>query len=189
VIGLGELKDWLNVTSGTDDALLVLLEKRAVEFVQEVTGRHFGLATAFTEILAGTGDDTLWLNELPASLTSVEERTGVGDTWTALTEGDDDGWELDAPRLWRKKNFTWRLGRQYRVIYTFGYAANAEPGEVRQLVLDLTKLKYDERCSNLAIASEQIGDERYARNAFTSDLKNIPWVGETLDAWRWRRVA
>ncbi len=189
MIALGELKDWLHVSSGTDDALIVLLEKRAVEFVETVTGRHFGVSAIFTEILRGTGDNTLWLNELPSSLTSVHDRAGVGDSWVEIATGDADGWELLAPRLLRNRGYAWLRNRSYRVIYAFGYATNAEPAMINQLVRDLTKLKYDERCSNLAVASERLGDEAYARDAFTADIRNIPWVRETLGQYTWPRVA
>ena len=188
MIAFGELNDWLRGTAA-DAALIILLEKRAVEFVQNVTNRHFGASQAFTEILPGTGDNTLWLNELPSALTSVEDRMGVGDSWVAIATGDSDGWELLTPRVRRNRGFVWRFDREYRVIYSFGYAANAEPEMIRQLVLDLTKLKYDERCSNLAIASERLGDEAYARDAFTADIRNIPWVRETLGEYTWPRLA
>ena len=79
--------------------------------------------------------------------------------------------------------------REYRVIYAFGYATNAEPAMINQLVRDLTKLKYDERCSNLAVGSERLGDEAYARDAFTADIRNIPWVRETLGEYTWPRLA
>ena len=189
MIALGELKDWLHVTTGTDDALIVLLEKRGVEFVQEVTGRHFGASQTFTEVIRGTGLHTLWLNELPSSLTSVEDRAGVGDSWVAIATADADGWEWLAPRLRRNRGHVWSVHREYRVIYDFGYAVNAEPAMINQLVRDLVKLKYDERCSNLAVSSEQLGDEAYARAAFTADIRNLPWVRETLGQYTWPRVA
>ena len=188
MIGLGELKDWLLVTTGTDDALLVLLEKRAVVFVEENTGRYFGPSVTRTEYLVGRGTNTLWLNEEPSAVTTVRERLQAGEDWTAIVEADSDGWELQAPRLFRKDT-TWLDKFEYEVVYTFGYATNAEPAVISQLVRDLVKLKYDERCSNLSVVSERLGDEQYARGAFTADIRNIPWVSETLDNWRWLQVA
>ena len=190
MIEIGELADWLGVD---DDATLVLLEERTVAFVEQTTGRHFGPEQTFTEILRGTSDDTLWLNEEPSALSSVEWRDDVGDSWTAIAAGDSDGWELQGPRLRRKGGFTWRWNREYRVIYDFGYATDAEPGEIRQAVLDLTKLVYDQREINLALSSEKKGTQQYTRGTVGGSmvdlLMTLPWVKETLTHWRWRRVA
>ena len=184
VIDIGELADWLGVD---DDATLVLLEERTVAFVEQTTGRYFGPSKTFTETLKGTGDDTLWLNEEPSALTSVEWRDDVGDAWTAITEGDADGWELLAPRLRRKGGFTWRWNREYRVIYDFGYAAGAEPGAIRQLVLDLVKRLHDQRETNLTLTSEKKGTQQYTRGPAAMEMS--PWDRDTLEHWRWRRVA
>lgn len=189
MILLHELKDYIKVSEGSDDALLVLLEDRAVEFVEDLTGRYFGPPIAHTEYIDGNGTGTIWLAESPSSITSVRERYGAGDAWTAIVEGADDGFELRGSRLLRKDG-TWAYGYEYEVVYTFGYTADAsaEPGPIRQLVMDLVKLKYDERCSNLAVQSERLGAEQYVRNAFTADLHSIPWVRETVAAFRHPRV-
>lgn len=189
MIELLELRDWLEAPS-SHDALVVALESRAVDFVERTIGRFFGATgTEHIEVFQGQGTNLLWLNDPPDSVTSVEERQAIGDSWTAITEGDDDGYEVRGVRLLRKSGYTWQLGWEYQVTYDFGYAAGSEPGEIRQLVLDLVKLKYDERVTNLAVSQESVGPERYARDAFTGDLMSIPWVRETVESWRWRRAA
>ena len=186
MIDLTELAGWLGVD---EDPLLLLLEERAVDFVEGRTGRYFGVDQSFTEVLAGTGDDTLWLNEEPASLTSVEWRGGVGDSYTAIATGDADGWELLGRRVRRNDGYAWQRSREYRVIYTHGYGTAAEPGEIRQLVLDLTKLAWDARDTNLAITSERKGGQSYTRSDMTDLAKLLPWAADTLALWTWRRKA
>lgn len=186
MIEIDDLRYALNTGDLTAEETIFLtdLEKRAVAFVERTTGRHFGATQTFTEILDGKGNDTLWLNEAPGSITTVEERARAGDAWSVITD-----FELRGARVIRTDGKVWTSSYEYRVTYDFGYAAGSEPGEIRQLVIDLVKLKYDERCTNIALSSEALADERYTRDAFTSKLESIPWVRETLDAWRWPRVA
>ena len=190
MIELLALKEWLGDPPSSEDVLVEALEVRAVAFVQRMTGRFFGTdGTTLVEVLQGASTNLLWLNDPPASITTVEERQQIGDSWTTITAGDDDGYEFRGVRLLRKGGSLWQLGWEYQVTYLFGYAAGAEPGEVQQLVMDLVKLKYDERTTNLAVSQESVGPERYARDAFTGDLLSIPWVRETVESWRWRRAA
>lgn len=184
VISLAETKEWLDVTNTDDDTLITALIERVSEFIENQTGRFFGTATAHTEHLPGTGTNELWLNEPADTITSVEERSFPGDTWTTITEGDDDGFELLGRRLLRKGGARWIQGRQYRVIYQFGYAT--APEDIRQLALDLVKLKYGEaqlEYSNLQ--SFQIGDTRWSRGTMSDrSLMSVPFVAETIGHWR-----
>lgn len=190
MIAIADLTQWLQAPDG-DIALLSDLEPRAVAFVERSTGRHFGVSQAFVEILEGRGTDTLWLNEEPASITSVRERAQTGDSWTTVVEADADGFELRGARLIRKGVSKWTDGYEVEVTYNFGYAVDAEPGEIRQLVIDLVKLKYDLRDVEQGLESEKVGPVAvsYANGEFTGELAQIPWVNETLAAWRRPRLA
>jgi hypothetical protein len=188
VIELAELNDWVK-PAAEDVAALTLLEKRAVAYVENETLRHFGPTATFSDIYSGTGTNTIWLRNAPSTLTSVEYRRGVGDAWVAVLTGDDDGWELDGYRVRRNRGFRWWRFEEYRIIYDFGYAANAEPGDIRQAVLDLVKWSYDNREQTAGLISEQVGPERYTRAQFTRGLADMPWIGETLARWTWRRAA
>ncbi len=153
MIAIGDLKDWL----GNPDAegvteLLTTLETMAVELVQDETGRYFGAEETKTEHLVGDGTGRLHLNENPTAITSVERRAQVGDTYVAVTESASDGFELRAPTsqsgratLLRKGSLAWAAAYEYRVVYEFGYATNAEPEGIRQAVRDLVALKYHTR--------------------------------------------
>jgi hypothetical protein len=183
MIELADLKRWLGVSGSGDDTLLTDLEARAVDFLERETGRHFGTAEAKTEIHEGDGTPILWLNELPSSLTSVEERQEVGDSWTAIPEGDDDGWELRAPKVLRKGSHVWDAGYEFRVIYNFGYTAGNEPKEVRQAVLDLCALKYHPRGQE-GFKSGRVGDFVFS----PADAMAVPGLEAVIRRWRWPRV-
>ena len=188
MIEYGELNDWLRAAA-EDAALIVLLEKRAVDFVERETLRHFGATAVFTDVYTGTGTNTLWLRNAPSALTTVKYRQGVGDDWISILTGDDDGWELDGYRVRRNRGYRWSQLEEFQIIYSFGYTANAEPGDIRQVVLDLTKWAYDTRDQTAGLISEQVGPERYTRAQFNRGLSDMPWIGETLARWTWRRAA
>jgi hypothetical protein len=188
LIALAETKTWLGVSGSDDDALLTALIARVVAFLQVQTGRYFGESDSHTEYLPGTGTADLWLNEPADDITSVHERSYAGETWSEITEGDDDGFELRGRRLLRKGWASWSRDREYRVIYEFGYATG--PEDVRQLALDLVSLKYSEHDTASEAASDlksfQIGDTRWEKaiGADDASLARIPWVAETLAHWR-----
>ncbi|KKK47212.1 hypothetical protein LCGC14_3157500, partial [marine sediment metagenome] len=122
LIDLVETKTWLKVTTSADDALLTALIARVTEFIEVQTGRFFAESAAHTEYFPGTGTLELWLNEPADTITSVHERSYPGDTFTEIVAGDSDGFELRGRRLLRKGLSRWIRGREYRVIYAFGYA-------------------------------------------------------------------
>lgn len=194
MIEIGDLKAWLGNPQGNGiNALLTSLEARAVDILQKELDRYFGSEKTHTEIIEGDGTRRLWLNEAPSSLTSIEERYRPGDSWTAIAENDSDGWELRAPKssagvaaVHRKNGHTWRFGYEYRVVYTFGYAAGSEPPDVRQAVLDLVALKFAER-GRAGLRSESIGDYSYTTLADSMgrrDLHSIPGWSEVRRRWR-----
>lgn len=189
MIALADLKAWLGDPQGAGvDDLLTALEARAVDLVESETERYFGTSTTHTELLAGDATPRLWLNEAPSELTSIEERYRPGDAWTAIAEGDADGWELRQPKsasgvasVLRKNGHVWLWGHEYRVIYDFGYAAGNEPGEIRQAVLDLVALQFQDR-GKQGFRSERIGDYSYTLADGAGHL--TPSVKRTLSRWR-----
>lgn len=162
------------------DTILASLEAGAVAFVEGETERYFQASTTFTLYLIGNGQRELWLPEAPSAITSIEERSEVGEAWTEIDSADDDGWELRSHQVLRKGGNVWERGYEYRVVYDFGYTAGSEPAEIRQLVIDLVALRWRQR-----------GIEGHASGAmggysFTiSDLNAIPGAAEVLERWRW----
>jgi hypothetical protein len=195
VIGITDLEEFLGIEKDTDTPLLTALELAASDFVTQETERYFDVETTHVEVIGGSGNSILWLNENPATITSVEERLGPGESWTAITEGDADGWERQAPnsgtagaRVLRKYPQVWRWGYEYRVTYDFGYDAGDEPPEIRQAVKDLVALRYSDR-GRQGLKSERIGDYSYTTLSDAvgnRDVFALPGLARTLGRWRKR---
>jgi hypothetical protein len=194
VIAIEELRSWLgNPDEDGVTALLEALEPVAVDLVQDETGRFFGAEETRTEYIVGDGRRELHLNENPTAITSVGQRLHIGDSFQTITEGDSDGFELRAPesdvgraKLLRKAGLGWPDGYEHRVIYEFGYATDAEPGRIRQAVMDLVALKYHGR------GREGLKTHGAAGVAWTqfdaNDILQVPGLARTLHLWRTRRM-
>lgn len=195
MITLPDLKDWLEVEGDEADDLLTSLEARAVEFVERETGRYFGALENVTEILCGDGGGKLRLAEVPTSIpASVQERAYVGADATTITASDDDGYELrtltlpssNLAYLLRKGGCVWARGFEYSVTYERGYAAGDEPGDIRQLVLDLVQVKWAMRDAGGGVfRSESLGPYSYT----LADLSRLPGyraedAQATIQRWR-----
>lgn len=197
MISVADLLDWLGNPSeeGVND-LLTALESRAVEMFEAETDRYFGTATARTEYLRGDGTNVLRLRENPSALTSIEYRSQVGDSWTAIADTDSDGWELRRPTgsdlsdpatVLRKAGYVWSCEYEYRVIYSFGYTAGAEPGDVRQAVMDIVAFFYQER-GRQGLRGETIGDYSYSVLTESTGKRSmasaIPGLAVTIARWK-----
>ncbi len=197
MISIALLKEWLGQPDEDGlSTLLTALEERAVDIVLEETERHFSVAAALTEYMIGPGTRTLRLNENPTAITSVSERLRVGDSWTAITEGDSDGFELRAPKtsspsgkakLLRKDGLAWLYDYEYRVIYSFGYVAGSEPGPIRQAVFDLVSLKYHGR-GREGLQAFKAGDVAWTQFS-ADDVLAVPGLKRTLARWRGKAYA
>lgn len=188
MVGVTELARALDVDPSAAERLVLRdLELAAVEFVQDMTGRHFGASKTFTEIIDGRGRESLLLKEEPATITTVRERQNPGETWTAITD-----FELRGSRLLRTKGAVWQDGYEYEVVYPFGYAAGSEPKLIRQLVVGLVKWQFDRRSVEHGVESERVGPHAvsYATGAgLENAIDEIPWARETLERWEWPKVA
>jgi len=147
MIAASELRDivQLKASDTTEDTYLERLEGYAVDLVENATGRYFGASKTFTEFFDGEDVRALYLQEAASAITSVHRRSYPGDTWEEVTEAEESGWELQGRKLLRKGGSVWARGWEYRVIYDFGYAAGAEPGEIRQAVGTLVAYWYEKR--------------------------------------------
>lgn len=130
-----------------EDGVLQQYEEAAVAYVERATGRYFGPPAERVEILDPSGADVLWLAEAPIAdpaegrETVVAERRGA--EWTDL-DAEETPYELDGRQLYREGG--WARGRRsVRVTYWAGYSAGNEPADIRQAVLELAALYYEER--------------------------------------------
>jgi hypothetical protein len=141
VISLADLKAYLGGSFTTaEEAILTDLEERAVALVERATGRYFGASGSHTYTLEGSGDTSIWVNDTLTAVTSVSIRDTVGEDWTLL---DAEDYEQYGSEFLRASGLAWPDGRALvQIIATRGYATDAEPGLIRQLVLDLVNWQF-----------------------------------------------
>jgi len=141
VISLADLKAYLGGSFTTaEEAILTDLEERAVALVERATGRYFGASGSHTYTLEGPGDTSIWVNDTLTAVTSVSIRDTVGEDWTLL---DAEDYEQYGSEFLRASGLAWPDGRALvQIIATRGYATDAEPGPIRQLVLDLVNWQF-----------------------------------------------
>lgn len=140
MISLADLKAYVDVSGTTHDAVLTDLEERAVALVERATGRYFGASGSHTYTLEGSGDTSVWVNDTLSAVTSVSVRDAVGEDWTLL---DAEDYEQYGSEFLRASGLLWPEGRALvQIVATRGYATDAEPGPIRQLVLDLVNWQF-----------------------------------------------
>lgn len=143
MISTADLRAYLGQIESTDAdaiALLTDLEARAVALVQRATGRFFGASETATYYLTGTGQESVFVPDEITAVTSVSWRSVVGEDWTALTT---DEYERVGSQFFRADGVLWPEGRNLvKIVATRGYATDAEPGPIRQLVMDLVNWQY-----------------------------------------------
>lgn len=212
MIALAEIKDWLGVTVTDYDTLLTNLEERVVAFIERQTGRYFGpVETVEPLVLLGHGTRNLWLPERPrvgydgddaeADDLTVLERAYPAGTETVIVAAETTGFflrktETGAMLVRRPAGIRWEFYYEYEISvtddggWTRGYEAGEEPADIRQLVLDLIKLKWDARTRTAGVSGETIGGYSYTLGAVTdSDLDRIPMARSTLELWRGLRYS
>ena len=194
MIALADLKVELDIEASdtTFDAYLTALEPRAVAYVEMRTHRYFGEPEAVTEYVFGLGGPRLDMRwNLYTSPTTVAERLYPGDaTGTVITGSATDGFVVrTGPReawLMRKGGSVWLRDYEYQVDHERGYDAGTEPGEIRQLVIDLIAARFAARDGGASgIQSETIGGYSYRMGDFTNgDLAALgPMASGVIETW------
>lgn len=144
MITLADLKlaQRIDVSDTSQDAHITKLEAAAVAFVQRYTGRYFGPPVADAEmVLTGSGSAEMLLADYASAVTAVGNRPYPGGEIAEIGTDATNGWSLRlAPgetsslRLIRHGGSVWDGPVEFVVTATIGYAAGAEPADVRQAV-------------------------------------------------------
>lgn len=141
---VANLKEILDITDSSQDALLLNLVARASQSVERALGRPLVQAT-YTELYDGPGSRSLNLRHGPIqSVTYVADvewsNAGVKST-TAISAGDyfirgkaSEGWHLPG-WLERRDSVWWKDQQNYEVSYSAGYSS--VPYDLEQIVLEL----------------------------------------------------
>ena len=174
--------------AGFSPDLVKAMESRAVAFLQTATSRYLGPVEALTEFLRGNGTDYLVLGDVawPTDLEdylAVSERTRPG---AVATELDATAFELRSMQrgsvLARLDELGWQWGWEYAVTYRRGYATDAGPREIEQIVIDLVALRVS-LLGHMGMRSESIGGYSYTRFG-EGDLDSLDGAREVIAAWR-----
>lgn len=161
MISEADLKAYLGGSFTTAEAtILTELESRAVALVERATGRFWGASASKTYTLEGDGSASIWIPDDVTAVTSVSVRDELGDDWTELTT---DEYERLGREFLRSGGAVWPEGRALvQIVATRGYASGAEPGAIRQLVLDLVNWQYR---AGRKLALEDVGSPDVAKVA------------------------
>lgn len=196
MIALADLKVELDIDADdlTFDAYLSALEPRAVAYVEMRTHRYFGPQVDVTEYVTGLGMSRLYLLSNiadPDYLTEVIERRYPGDAGASITDTASSGFVIRTSEreawLVRKGGYVWERDYEYEVTFERGYAPGAEPGEIRQLVIDLIAARFAARDGGgLGLQSETIGGYSYRLGDFTDgELAALgPMASGVIETWR-----
>jgi hypothetical protein len=204
VITLEEIKAYLGIPEedASEDAILTELERNAVAFVQTQTRRYFGPPAPHVEYIMGTGTRHLWIPDLPLEpeapepidppdpeapepeplpRLTVAEYTQPGAEPVEVLDFDLRLFDVEAVAV-RHGGVFWDARREYAAGYLRGYYAGEEPGDIRQLVMDLVSIKRTLRGSE-GLRSESMGGYSYTRFGET-DLDAVMGGWATINAWR-----
>jgi outer membrane receptor for Fe3+-dicitrate len=151
---LANAKQWLNVGTTTDDALLTRLVSAASQFVQTYMNRTIPSAS-YTEKRTGSGSNTLALANYP--VTAVNSLVIANVAISPSSDGVQAGYVFD-------DRFIYLIGNAYaasafpgaapnhfpkwppkfvQINYTAGFAST--PLDIEQAVLELVGLRYREK--------------------------------------------
>ncbi len=166
---LGNVKTWLGITTGTDDAVLARLISAASGFIQSGLNRQLGQA-AYTEIRNGPGGCRLvFANPPVTAVTSLEIN---GAAIPAAGDGSAPGYLADE-RLLYLRGYSFTEGvRNVTIRYTAGFAVI--PPELEQACVELVALRYRER-DRTGYSSRSLQGESAA-----FALKDVPPSVETV---------
>lgn len=197
-----DVEDLLAATGAEDTAAnratLEELERNALAWVQNQTGRYFGPPEQVTEYITGTGGRRIYLRDHP--VLDITEYYYDADTEVLvaeaaypgadLTEIEETGFQV---RLSEREFALWRLGDaqlwtaspyEYAITYYRGYLPGEEPGDIRQLVLDLVLVRWKIRAEGMTgLRSETIGGYSYTRFG-NDDVDAVSGGWSTIHSWR-----
>jgi uncharacterized phiE125 gp8 family phage protein len=144
LVDLDTLRAWFKISDGSQDALLSIAGNAASEAIEHWCGRRFVRATYEDVILSPSRRGAhVALPEYPVeSLTTLEQREGLGEAWEELVVDEDYELDPDSGLVYFVTPAA-LVPRSLRATYIGGVTrANLSPDLV-QACLDFAKLIYD----------------------------------------------
>ncbi|TDR82202.1 head-tail connector protein [Paludibacterium purpuratum] len=151
---LANVKQWLTLTTTTDDAMLTRLIAAASTFIETWLNRTLG-QQQYTETRNGNGKQTMLLGNYPVTAVTGVQINGAPVLPSAAF--GQAGYTFDGTTLYLT-SYTFARGRQnVQIQYTAGYATI--PLDIEQACIDLVCVRYKER--------QRIGEQSKAINGET----------------------
>jgi hypothetical protein len=183
LVTLGDLKDALEITDGSQDTYLTSLINRATNIIEKYcNGRRFKETVYSNEEYNGIGGNFLNIKHYPIiSITNIEKRTGdfASPNWDSLDSSfykmlDTEG------QIYYTLGFNAGI-RNYRINYSAGYTDI--PEDLQQACITLISyLKNQEKTAGMQ--SETMGELSYIKtDDEKATIKNLG-LDEVLDYYR-----
>jgi Phage gp6-like head-tail connector protein len=179
---LADVKQYANVTTATDDALLTRMITAASAFIQIYINRTF-MQQSYTDVIDGFGGKQVQTQNYPIQSVSSVTVDGLvipAAPAAALRVSGWQGYVFDNFQI-SLQGYCFTNGFQNIVIaYTAGYAVI--PFDIAQACIEMISLRYKER-DRIGFVSKSIGGEMV-----TFSVKDMPASTATL-LLQYRRVA
>lgn len=147
MISTADLQDWMKADD-IDAPVLRRLEEAAVQTVQQITGRYYGVTSAITEVILFRGFPLTLANEpIGGALTTLEQWTG--SAWSAVVATSYSVWNsfVFSEGVWNSLSVT-----RFRATYNAGYTVDPNdadvwpaPADIQQAVKALVAYWFEHR--------------------------------------------
>jgi uncharacterized phiE125 gp8 family phage protein len=165
---LANVKQWLEITTSTNDALLTRIIDSCSSYIESWLNRKI-LQASYTENYNGSGSSALTLTNYPIiSLQSVSIG-GVAQAIVSQSDFTTSGVKFSGRRL-IGQNIKFSKGAGNIIIsYTAGYAA--VPSDIEQACIELVALRYKNgRGERLGVSSKALASESVS--FFSGDMSD-----------------
>lgn len=169
----------------------------ATAWLSRGTGYFFGEPELFEQHLLGLGADILILDDPPQIDPDYESQGVRVRVFDAPYRGGDeeeiDDFVVRGRNVYRVRG-RWVRWHEYRFVYTRGYALDEGPADVREAVMQMAVLMWQELQGNdegvIGLESESLGDYSWASRANGTDFAGrLPIVATVMRAFRKPAIA
>lgn len=168
VVDLTTVKEALEISGGTYDAILNGMINRASGIIERYTGRGW-VSAARTEVYQGNDTYKITLRAWPVSaITSVSYASNSdfsNPTWQALNARDYTLQSVaasDAGILFLNSGFP-RGVNNFQVVYTGGYTLATMPYPIQEAAIQIVNFLFRNRKATPGMRSETLGKYSYTR--------------------------
>jgi hypothetical protein len=165
---LAKAKEWLGVTTSTDDALLSRLVSAASDYIQTWLNRELG-TQSYSSYRDGTGGTRMMFRNYPVTSISLVKVDGQPIPASEPGSGNNGYVFTDTSVTLIGYQFTRGFSNVF-LQYVAGFAAI--PSEIEQACIELVSLRYKER-DRIGIVSKGLAGETvtFTQKDFTESIE------------------